>query len=92
MVSGGGGNNWESLPQQLPLAKDGIVDRVQGLEVDLEVFDPHVGQLLCVRLLDSSHHRLPGRAGREVTPTMSKSYKSRTAPTGCVFQTPSRPA
>lgn len=46
------------LPQQFPLPEDWVVDRVEGLQADVQVLNPHVGQLLGVGLLDACDHRL----------------------------------
>lgn len=53
--------NISKLPQQFSFAQDWIVDRMEGLEADFEVLDPHVGQLLSMGLLYPSNHCLVGQ-------------------------------
>lgn len=45
-------------PQQFALPEDWVVDRIEGLQADVQILNPHVGQLLGVGLLDSCNHRL----------------------------------
>lgn len=45
-------------PQQFPLPEDWVVDRVKRLQADVQILNSHVGQLLCMGLLDSCNHRL----------------------------------
>lgn len=46
------------IPQQFSFPEDWIVDRVQGFEADVQILNSHIGQLLCVSLLDTRHHSL----------------------------------
>lgn len=46
------------IPQQFSFPEDWVVDRVQRLEADVQILNSHIGQLLCVSLLDTCHHSL----------------------------------
>lgn len=59
----GGGDSTKAVsPQQFALPEDWVVDRIEGLQADVQILNPHVGQLLGVGLLDSCNHRLGANA------------------------------